>query len=62
MNNRQAKKKIKQKWGIKIYTFQYEPKKVDSVYSYIFNEVKNRTIIEIEKAILFGTEMRGDKS
>lgn len=62
MNKRQAKKKIKRKWRIKTYTFQYEPKKVDSVYSYILNEVKNRTIIEIEKAILFGTDMRGDNN
>ena len=60
MNNRQAKKKIKRKWGIKTYTFPYEPKKVDRVYSYIFKEVKNRVVIEIENAILFGSDMRGD--
>lgn len=62
MNNRQAKKRIKRKWGIKTYTFPYEPKKVDSVYSYIFNEVKKRTVIEIEKAILFGADMRGENN
>ena len=61
MNKRQAKKKIKQKWRIKTYTFPYEPKKVNNVYSYIFNEVKNRAIIEIENAILYGADMRGDK-
>lgn len=58
MNKRQAKKKIKQKWGIKIYSFPYAPKKVDKVYSYILDKVKNKTIIEIEKAILFGADMR----
>ena len=58
MNNRQAKKRIKRKWGIKTYTFPYEPKKVDRVYSYIVNEVKKRVVIEIEKEILFGADMR----
>ena len=61
MNKRQAKKIIKQKWGIETYNFHCAPKKVDNMYAYILNKVKHKTIIEIEKVILFGTNMRAQE-